>query len=120
MDKLTLIIGASEKADRYSNMAAHRLHQHGVDFVPLGIKAGEVAGKKILTGFPELSGIDTVTLYVNPARQKEYYDYILSLHPRRVIFNPGTENRELAQQLENKGIETVEGCTLVMLGSGTF
>lgn len=119
-DKLTLIIGASEKSDRYSNMAAHRLQQHGVDFVPLGLKTGEVAGKTILTGFPELAGIHTVTLYVNPERQKAYYDYILSLHPQRVIFNPGTENDDFAQQLENKGIEAVEGCTLVMLSSGTF
>jgi uncharacterized protein len=120
MDKLTLIIGASEKPDRYSNMAAHRLQRYGVDFVALGQKPGEVAGRPILTGEPALSGVHTVTLYVNPARQKAYYDYILSLHPKRVIFNPGTENDEFAQQLENKGIEAVEGCTLVMLGSGTF
>ncbi len=120
MDKLTLIIGASDKADRYSNMAAHRLQQHGVDFIPLGIKAGEVAGKAILTGMPELKDVHTVTMYINPERQKSYYNYILSLHPKRVIFNPGTENDEFAQKLESKGIEVVEGCTLVMLGSRTF
>jgi len=120
MDKRTLIIGASDKVDRYSNMAANRLKQHGVDFIPLGIKTGEVAGKTILIGTPDLEGVHTVTMYVNPERQKSYYDYILSLNPKRVIFNPGTENDEFAQQLENKGIEAVEGCTLVMLGSGVF
>jgi uncharacterized protein len=120
MKKLTLIVGASENPERYSYLAAHRLQHYGVDFIALGLKPGEVAGKPILTGQPNVSGVHTVTLYVNPARQNAYYDYIFSLQPKRVIFNPGTENDEFAQQLENKGIEAVQGCTLVMLSSGTF
>lgn len=120
MEKQTLIIGASEKIDRYSNMAAVRLKEHGVDFIPLGLKSGVVAGKEILTGKPDMKNIHTVTMYINPERQKDYYEYIFSLQPKRVIFNPGTENEDLAKQLESKGVEVVEGCTLVMLGSGQF
>jgi predicted CoA-binding protein len=120
MEKKTLIIGASEDPTRYANMAANRLRTHGVAFVPLGLKTGSVAGEIIQTGKPDLKDIHTVTLYINPKRQPEYYDYIISLQPKRVVFNPGTENDDFAQQLENKGIEAVEGCTLVMLGSGVF
>jgi uncharacterized protein len=120
MQKKTLIIGASEDPTRYANMAAQRLRKHDVAFVPLGIKTGTVEGETIVTGKPDLKDIHTVTLYLNPKRQPEYYDYIISLHPQRVIFNPGTENEEFAQRLESKGIEAIEGCTLVMLGTGTF
>lgn len=120
MDKKTLIIGASEDATRYSNKAALKLLNHNVDIVPLGLRAGSIGGETILTGKPALQGIHTVTLYINPKRQPEYYDYIFSLQPKRVIFNPGTENESFAQELENKGIEVVEGCTLVMLSVGTY
>ncbi len=120
MEKKTLIIGASEDSTRYANMAAQRLRKHDVVFVPLGLREGVVAGETIVTGKPDLKDIHTVTLYINPKRQPEYYDYIISLHPQRVIFNPGTENDDFARLLSTKGIEAVEGCTLVMLGTGTF
>jgi len=120
MEKKTLIIGASEDPSRYAHMAAVRLHKHNVAFVPLGLKTGTIEGEPIVTGKPDLKDIHTVTLYINPKRQPEYYNYIISLHPKRVIFNPGTENDDFAKQLENKGIEAIEGCTLVMLGSGVF
>jgi len=120
MDKRTLIIGSSEDPSRYASMAAGRLRRHQVDFVPMGIKTGTIEGETIVTGKPELENIHTVTMYISPKRQPEYYDYIISLHPKRVIFNPGTENEEFAQRLSNQGIEAIEGCTLVMLGTGTF
>lgn len=120
MEKKTLIIGSSEDPTRYASLAAGRLRKHDVSFVPLGIKTGTIEGQPIVTGKPDLKDIHTVTLYISPKRQPEYYDYIISLHPKRVIFNPGTENDDFAQQLENKGIEAIEGCTLVMLGTGTY
>ena len=120
MEKKTLIIGASEDPTRYATLAAGRLRKHQVAFVPLGLRTGTVEGETIVTGKPELKDIHTVTLYINPKRQPEYYDYIISLHPKRVIFNPRTENDDFAQRLSTNGIEAVEGCTLVMLGTGTF
>jgi len=116
----TLVIGASEKPEKYAYKAVERLLSHHHEVVALGIKEGNVLGVPILSGKPELKGIDTVTLYVGPAHQPAYYDYILSLHPRRVIFNPGTENPEFVQQLETAGIQAEEACTLVMLGIGNY
>jgi len=113
--KKTLIIGASTNPERYSYKAAHRLKNEGYEIVNLGIKAGEVAGEEILLGRPELKDIHTVTLYVGPKRQPEYYDYILSLNPKRILFNPGTENDELTRLAQEKGIEALENCTLVLL-----
>lgn len=120
MEKKTLIIGSSEDPTRYASLAAGRLRKHHIAFVPLGLRTGTIEGETIVTGKPEIKDIHTVTLYINPKRQPEYYDYIISLHPKRVIFNPGTENDDFVQQLENKGIEAVEGCTLVMLGTGSY
>lgn len=88
--------------------------------VAIGLKPGEVDGVKIQTGFPKIEAIDTITLYLNPQRQKQYYEYILSLKPRRVVFNPGTENPEFEKKLKDAGIETVEACTLVMLSTGSY
>lgn len=118
--KKTVVLGASPNADRISNMAVHRLLSHGHEVVPVGIRGGEIAGLPIVVGRPEVSGTDTVTLYLNPEVQKEYYDYILGLQPKRILFNPGTENPELEDLAKQKGIETEEACTLVLLGTGEY
>lgn len=118
--KQTLIIGASDNPQRYSFLAAHRLVNHGYSIVMLGLKEGNIAGNKIQTGKPTLEDIDTVTLYIGPRHQPEWYDYIINLKPKRVIFNPGTENDEFEHLLEKNGIETLEACTLVMLSIGAF
>lgn len=115
----TLILGASPKSDRYSNMAAHSLIRNGYDIVALGARESE-GDFKITSGMPELENIDTVTLYLNPKRQEQYFNYIISLKPRRVIFNPGTENRELEQLLEKNGIESEIACTLVLLNTRQY
>ncbi|HHC79278.1 MAG TPA: CoA-binding protein [Flavobacteriia bacterium] len=120
MNKKTLVLGASLKPVRYSNLAIKRLVEKGHDVVAIGGKKGEVAGVKITTEKPDLKGVDTVTLYVNPKRQTAYYDYILSLHPKRVIFNPGTENLEFQKLLEENAIETEIACTLVLLSTGQY
>jgi len=117
---LTLILGASDNPARYSYLAALRLKAAGYRFRAVGNKVGEVAGVAIETGLPEIPDIDTITLYLGPANQVGYYDYIIQLKPKRVIFNPGTENEWLQQQLENSGINAVEACTLVMLSTGQY
>lgn len=116
----TLIIGASPNPDRYAHRAALSLLQQGHEVVLLSLQPGEVAGHPILTGHPELADIDTVTLYVGPRHSGEYADYLKKIRPRRVIFNPGAENPDLAATLKANGIEPVEACTLVMLSVGTF
>lgn len=120
--KKTVIIGATPNPSRYAFLAAERLHKHAIDFVPVGIRSGEVFGQSILDlrNKPAVSDVHTVTLYLNPTNQLPWEDYILSLSPQRVIFNPGTENPAFASRLEEEGIETVEGCTLVMLSTGQF
>jgi uncharacterized protein len=116
----TLLIGASTKPERYAYKAAHSLVNHGHEVVLLGLQSGEVAQQPIHTERAAFDLIDTVTLYVGEAHQPEYYEYIESLKPRRVIFNPGAENPAFAQRLEKGGIEALEACTLVMLSIGTF
>ncbi len=116
----TLIIGASENPDRYANRAALSLLRHGHPIELVGQQPGQIAEHPILTGQPNLTDIDTVTLYVGPANQPPLYDYIESLHPRRVVFNPGTENPAFADRLQRAGIEPLEACTLVMLSIGTY
>lgn len=120
MKKKTLVLGASEKPDRYSNKAIRMLLNHEYEVVALGLRPGEVNGVKIDTGFPAYEGVDSVTLYLNPKRQQAYYDYILSLKPNRVVFNPGTENPEFYQLLTENKIEVEPACTLVMLKSGVY
>lgn len=116
----TLVLGASENPQRYSNLALQQLIFHHHPVVAIGKKAGMVKGIPITTDKKVFDDIDTVTLYLNPANQKQYYDYILSLNPKRIIFNPGTENRELASLARNNGVETLQACTLVMLSTGQF
>jgi uncharacterized protein len=118
--KRTLVLGATTNPERYAYLAVMRLSQKGHEVLPVGVKTGEVNGIPIMQGKPELEDVDTVTLYLGAERQREYYDYLLSLKPKRIIFNPGAENPELAQLAEKQGIEVVEGCTLVMLSIGTF
>lgn len=118
--KKTVILGATPEPTRYAYLAAERLQQHGHEFIPIGRKKGEVLGKAIINDRPIVDGVDTVTLYINAQNQIDEYKYILSLKPKRVIFNPGTENPELEKILQKNDIETVEGCTLVMLSVGTF
>src|ERR1039458_5408444 len=116
----TLVLGASTNPERYSFLAVKSLTDHGHEGVPVGLKTGSVNGIEILNGKPELTDIDTITLYLNPANQLDWYDYILNLHPRRIIFNPGTENPKLEQFAQERGIQTVIACTLVMLSTGVF
>jgi predicted CoA-binding protein len=118
--KKTLVLGASDNPERYSYLAVNRLRSKGHPVAAIGRKLTKVGDVEIGTAKQALTGVDTVTLYLNPANQKEYYDYILSLHPRRVIFNPGAENPELAGLAQAKGIRTMEACTLVLLSTGQF
>ena len=120
MDKKTLVIGASENPVRYSYLAIQSLRKHGNDVVALAKRMGKVADVAIQTEFPKSEDVHTVTLYVGAQRQSEYYTQLLELNPKRVIFNPGTENSELVSKLEEKGIETIEACTLVMLSTGQY
>ena len=118
--KKTVVIGASPDSSRYSNMAVKLLKEYGYEVVPIGSRRGEIAGIAIETGLPETVDTDTVSLYLNPERQKAIYDYIIGLHPKRIIFNPGTENPELESIAIQNGIEAIEACTLVMLRTGQF
>jgi len=120
MKKKTLILGASTNPDRYAYLAAQRLTQHGHLIVNVGIKSGEVAGVPIEKAEKLHSDIDTITLYIGAQNQPAYYEYILNTHPKRIIFNPGTENPELEEMAKEKGIETLEACTLVMLSTGQY
>lgn len=117
--KLTLVIGASENPSRYSNMAIRSLRKHGHPILALAKRKGWVDDIKIQTEFPN-EEVDTVTLYVGPMHQPEYYEKVLQLKPRRVVFNPGTENPEFENLLEENDIEAVEACTLVMLSVGNY
>jgi predicted CoA-binding protein len=118
--KKTVIIGASPDPSRYSHMATASLLKHGHEVLPLGIRAGAILGVPIQTDRPESKSVDTVTLYLQPIRQPEWYDYIFSLQPKRIIFNPGTENLELEKMAKDKGIEAVEACTLVLLSTNQY
>ena len=120
MGKKTVVLGASENRARYSNLATNNLLEKGHEVVAIGKKPGQINGVNIETAAVPAKDVDTVTLYLNPANQKPYYDYILSLQPKRVIFNPGTENEELEDLLKEKGIKTQEACTLVMLSTGQY
>jgi predicted CoA-binding protein len=117
--KKTVIIGATTNPGRYAYLAASMLKEYNHEIVPVGIKDGAVFGEEILDIFkkPEIPDVDTVTLYIGPHRQAEHIDYILNLKPKRIIFNPGTENDEFIKKAEEQGVEALEACTLVMLRS---
>jgi uncharacterized protein len=118
----SLVIGASENPERYSNMAIKLLKKYGHTVYALGKREGEVDSIKIETDKNQFDEkhLDTITFYVNPNLQKEYVNDILRWKPKRVIFNPGTENKELERLLESNGIEPIEACTLVMLRTNQF
>jgi len=118
--KKTLVIGASENPERYSNKAMLSLLRHGHEVVAIGTRKGSVEGVAIETEHKDWKDLDTVTLYLNPTNQRSLYDYILSLQPRRILFNPGTENPELEQLAAARGIRTMEACTLVLLATGQY
>tara|TARA_R100001369_G_C3320039_1_gene168762 strand:- start:762 stop:1121 length:360 start_codon:yes stop_codon:yes gene_type:complete len=118
--KKTLVLGASLKPSRYSNLAINRLVNKNHPVEAVGLREGEVAGVKITTEKEKFENIDTVTLYLNAKRQEEYYDYIISLKPNRVIFNPGTENPEFYNLLKESNIEVEVACTLVLLASNQY
>jgi len=119
-DKKTLILGATPDTSRYANLAANRLVQRGHTIVNVGIKTGEVAGVPIEKPEAIHDDIDTITLYLGPLNQPPLYDYIINTHPKRIIFNPGTENTELRKLANENGIETEYACTLVMLSIGQY
>ena len=120
--KKTVIIGATTNPSRYAYLAADNLREKNIEFVPVGIKKGNLFGKEILDlkQHPDVADVDTITLYINPANQREWYDYFFKLKPKRVVFNPGTENPELEKMLEEKNIEALEACTLVLLRTGQY
>jgi len=118
--KKTLVLGASANPARYSFLAIQRLRQHGHPVKAIGLRKAVVEDVQIDDAPTKADDIDTVTLYLRPSRQEQYYDYILSLNPKRIIFNPGTENEELEKLARDKGIKTMEACTLVMLGTNQF
>ena len=118
--KKTIVLGASTNPSRYSYKAVNNLLDNNYEVIPMGIKKGEIRGLKIINDLPTFDDIDTITMYINPQRQKEYYDYIIKTNPKRIILNPGTENDELAKLARAKNIEVVENCTLVLLSIGVY
>jgi len=119
-NKPTVVIGASPNPDRYSYKATISLQKHGHSVFPVGIRNGKIDNLNIITDNPELKNIDTVTLYVGPDKQKIWIDYVFSLNPNRIIFNPGTENPEFQNLATDKGIEVLEACTLVLLSINQY
>ena len=118
--KRTVVLGASPNPGRYAYIATLKLHTYGHEVFPVGIKEGTIKGIKILTGNPPIDDVDTITLYIGSRNLPAWYDYIFSLHPKRIIFNPGTEDDRLFKQAEAKGIEALEACTLIMLSVGNY
>jgi predicted CoA-binding protein len=118
--KKTVVVGASPNPDRYSYKAVQALVEHGHPTIAIGLKEGTVSGVPIARQPEDTSDIDTVTLYVGPENQLNWKDTILQMQPRRVIFNPGTENPSFEQMLENEGIEVEKACTLVLLATNQF
>ena len=120
MVKKTLVLGASLKPERYSNIAIRKLKIKRNEVLAIGLKAGKIDNIQIHKKLLSFKNIHTITLYINNKRQKEYYDYIISLKPKRVIFNPGTENIELYQLLDKESIDYIEACTLVLLSTNQY
>lgn len=118
--KKTLVLGASANPARYSYLAVHKLRSHDHPVLAIGRRDGQVADVDIHKERVQEGDVDTITLYLNPTNQIPYYDYILSLHPKRIIFNPGTENDELIKKAKENNIQPVIACTLVMLSTGQY
>ena len=120
ISKKTLVLGASANPTRYSYLAVNKLREHMHPVVAIGRKTAIVADIPVQSETSPIQDLDTVTMYLNPLNQKNYYDFILDQHPKRVIFNPGAENLEFEKILQEKGIQTVEACTLVLLSTGQY
>jgi predicted CoA-binding protein len=120
MENITLVLGASINPKRYSNIAVKRFVDNKLPVAALGLRKGKILNVIIEDEMQDYKNIDTVTLYLNPKRQEAYYDYIINLKPRRVIFNPGTENMEFVKLLQEKNIETEIACTLVLLSTNQY
>jgi predicted CoA-binding protein len=118
--KKTLVVGGSVKPARYSNKAIRLLREYGHPVVSVGLREAQVEDVSIETGHPPYDDIDTVTMYVGPQRQEPLYQYLLGLSPKRIIFNPGTENNQFEEMASEKGVEVVKHCTLIMLNHGLF
>lgn len=117
----TLVLGATTNEARYAHIATKRLLRYGHEVVLLGNKKGVVEGHTILNEVAEVpEDIDTVTMYLGERNQTNYEDFLLALHPNRVIFNPGAENHKLAKKLHDQGVETLNACTLVMLSTSQY
>lgn len=120
MNKKTLVVGASENPERYSYLAVNKLRSKGNDVVAIGQTTGRLGDVEITKEKQAFNNVDTVTLYINPTVQQQYYDYILSLNPKRIVFNPGTENMEFEKMAKSQGIDVLEACTLVLLSTGQY
>lgn len=118
--KKTLVMGASDNPQRYSFLAINRLRSKGYPVVAIGKKQVKVGDVDVDTEQKPFTEVDTVTLYLNPRLQEQYYDYILSLHPKRIIFNPGAENPALERLAKANGIQPMHACTLVLLSTGQY
>lgn len=117
---MTLVLGASPKDDRYSNKAVRKLVAHGHSVIAVGLRAGDIDGTPVMQEIPAGRSIDTVTMYMNGNNQCAWEDRILSLKPRRIIFNPGAENEQFARRAAGAGIVVLEACTLVLLATGQY
>ncbi|NSW44968.1 MAG: CoA-binding protein [Bacteroidales bacterium] len=116
----TLVLGASPNPNRYAYKAIESLTKHGHEVIAIGKRKGEINGINIIQETIPIKDVHTIALYLSPENQKEYYNYIFSLQPKRIIFNPGTENKELKELAQSKGIEVIEWCVLVMLSSNNY
>jgi predicted CoA-binding protein len=120
MNKKTIILGASPNPSRYSYLAVNRLIAHGHEVIPIGKRKGKINTTEIITEPIQVEDVNTITLYLNAQNQKQYYDYIVHLHPKRIIFNPGAENNELATIALQNNIQPMEACTLVLLSTNQY
>ncbi len=119
-NKKTIVLGASANPSRYSNLAVSRLASKGHDVTAIGKRAGKIGDVEIITEQKKINDLDTITLYLNANNQKQYYDFIISQKPKRIIFNPGAENEELSAMAIENGILPQEACTLVLLSTGQY
>ena len=118
--KKTIVLGASPNPSRFAHQTVKSMVRHGIEVIPIGIKHGSISNVEIVLDKPELENIHTISIYLNPKHQTEYYDYIIDLSPNRIIFNPGAENQELSKLAEDNNIQVLNACTIVMLNNGTY
>ncbi len=115
-----VVLGASPNPERYSHIAVKSLLKRNYNVTAIGKRPGEIQNVPILTGMPDIKNVHSILIYMGPKNQTEYYEYILGLNPKRIIFNPGTENYELGKLAAQKNIECIFECALVMLNDRTF